>query len=581
MTNLESLSLGYNQLSGSIPAELGSLTNLSLGSNQLSIPTELGSLTNLESLSLGSNQLSGSIPAELGSLTNLTSLWLYGNQLSGGIPTELGSLTNLTSLSLSGNQLSGGIPTELGSLTNLTYLYLHENSLTGCIPRELGGATKLQYLLLHNNSLIGVIPYKGVTVNKGETCYTAYGGNSSDPDGTSVTIGDALERLTALNTNGGFRAYGNELEAKVTLTLTPDQTLYEGGGSNSFTATVTVDDAGLAWAESFKKLDPNRDTTNCPGLTPAPGTCYVDAARWTGKVTATKSGETGAVGVTVTPADRALSISKGQTTPSPNAFTFTLAPAATNMTTDKDETVTFSVSGLGAPGVMDAKAKISAKTVTVRDTPYSPPPSPPPPSTPPPPPPSTPPPPPPPPPPPTPRFSDVADSSMHFDSIAALWARGGTMGCSVEPFLYCPDSFVTRAQMAAFLLRGLVWPSDQPSKFTDVDPASTHATAIGKLYAEGVVSGCTSEPLRFCPDSFVTRAQMATFLVRAFNLVTPKEAIAFADVDPTSTHHASIQALFAAGVTSGCATEPLRFCPDSFVTRAQMATFLVRALAKV
>ena len=62
-----------------------------------------GHLTNLTSLSLGGNDLSGSIPVELGDLTNLTGLSLSNNDLSGAIPVELGDLTNLTGLSLYNN----------------------------------------------------------------------------------------------------------------------------------------------------------------------------------------------------------------------------------------------------------------------------------------------------------------------------------------------------------------------------------------------------------------------------------------------------------------------------------------------
>ncbi|MCY4664284.1 MAG: S-layer homology domain-containing protein, partial [Acidimicrobiaceae bacterium] len=76
----------------------------------------------------------------------------------------------------------------------------------------------------------------------------------------------------------------------------------------------------------------------------------------------------------------------------------------------------------------------------------------------------------------------------------------------------------------------------------------------------------------------VTRAQMATFLVRALDLQPPEEPAGFADVDPAGAHSADIEALAAAGITAGCGTEPLRYCPDSPVTRGQMATFLVRAL---
>ena len=73
-------------------------------------------------LRLANNALSGEIPAELGSLSNLRDLFLDGNALSGEIPPELGSLSNLSSLSLNNNQLSGEIPPELGSLSKLTSL---------------------------------------------------------------------------------------------------------------------------------------------------------------------------------------------------------------------------------------------------------------------------------------------------------------------------------------------------------------------------------------------------------------------------------------------------------------------------
>ena len=163
LSNLMGLDLGSNQLSGTIPAELGSLSNLEwlfLDGNRLSgtIPAELGGLSNLAVLYLSGNELSGTIPVELGSLSNLTWLVLDGNQLSGTIPAELGSLSNLTVLELSGNQLSGTIPTELGGLSNLELLYLWANQLSGTIPAELGGLSSLELLFLSGNQLSGCIP---------------------------------------------------------------------------------------------------------------------------------------------------------------------------------------------------------------------------------------------------------------------------------------------------------------------------------------------------------------------------------------------------------------------------------------
>ena len=88
-------------------------------------------------LELDYNYLAGTIPAELGNLSNLQRLSLSSNQLEGEIPTELGRLANLQSLNLGDNQLVGAIPAELGNITNLRELYFNGNQLTGCVPAGL------------------------------------------------------------------------------------------------------------------------------------------------------------------------------------------------------------------------------------------------------------------------------------------------------------------------------------------------------------------------------------------------------------------------------------------------------------
>ena len=111
------------------------------------IPAQLGNLTNLQDLNLGSNRLSGTIPAELGNVTHLESLMLLSNQLSGPIPTRLGNLTSLTFLALSSNQLSGSIPAELGSLPKLirdltisyNALYTNDSSLMNSLNAKSPG----------------------------------------------------------------------------------------------------------------------------------------------------------------------------------------------------------------------------------------------------------------------------------------------------------------------------------------------------------------------------------------------------------------------------------------------------------
>lgn len=184
LSNLERLDLSENRLTGSIPAELGSLDSLEvldLSNNRLagSIPSELGSLGNLEELEFSFNQLTGSIPPELANLSSLSWLSLYRNQLTGSIPPELGdmdsllelgledlrltsvppelgNLDDLLVLDLSGNNLAG-IPSELGDLANLQFFTLAHNDLTD-IPPELASIDSLRYLLLNDNEITGSIP---------------------------------------------------------------------------------------------------------------------------------------------------------------------------------------------------------------------------------------------------------------------------------------------------------------------------------------------------------------------------------------------------------------------------------------
>ena len=163
LTNLETLNLLWNNLTGSIPSEIGNLVNLNsidLSINQLSgsIPPEIGNLIKVKSVNFGGNELSGSIPSEIGNLVNLNSIEFDGNKLTGSIPPEIGNLVNLKSVILGHNKLSGSIPSEIGNLVHLTHLYLGPNQLTGPIPSEIGNLINLKVLNLRSNQLTGSIP---------------------------------------------------------------------------------------------------------------------------------------------------------------------------------------------------------------------------------------------------------------------------------------------------------------------------------------------------------------------------------------------------------------------------------------
>ena len=176
------------------------------------------------------------------------------------------------------------------------------------------------------------------------------------------------------------------------------------------------------------------------------------------------------------------------------------------------------------------------------------------------------------------RYSDVT-GGVHKPAIDALGGTGLFDGTLCDDGRFCPKDPIKRSTMAVWLIRALADedpPPAQDSRFTDVPAGRWWVDHVELLAQVGITAGCGTEPPRYCPESPVTRAEMATFLTRAFNL-QPGQPAGFADVDEGSSHAAGINAIAVAGITDGCSTEPLRYCPESPVTRAEMATFLSRA----
>ena len=165
-------------------------------------------------------------------------------------------------------------------------------------------------------------------------------------------------------------------------------------------------------------------------------------------------------------------------------------------------------------------------------------------------------------------FTDV-ESSIFEGDIVWLYESEVTTGCSSTTF--CPDEFVTRGQMAAFLDRALALRTTSTDYFTD-DSGTIFEMNINRLAASEITTGCS--PTTFCPDDAVTRGQMAAFLDRA--LALPKTTTDYFTDDSSSIFEKSINRLASSGITTGCSATT--FCPDDVVTRGQMAAFLHRAL---
>ena len=174
-------------------------------------------------------------------------------------------------------------------------------------------------------------------------------------------------------------------------------------------------------------------------------------------------------------------------------------------------------------------------------------------------------------------FCDDETSIFEAD-IERLAAAGITTGCNPPVGnQFCPDGYVTRGQMAKFLVRTLGLTNKGSVDFSD-DNDSVFEADIEKLAAAGITYGCGSKSANtFCPDARVTRGMMAAFLVRALGL-TDRGSIDFSD-DNSSPFEADIEKLATAGITYGCGSaSENRFCPDDYVTRDTMAAFLVRSL---
>eukprot|EP00592_Proboscia_alata_P013399 CAMPEP_0194393674 /NCGR_PEP_ID=MMETSP0174-20130528/123430_1 /TAXON_ID=216777 /ORGANISM="Proboscia alata, Strain PI-D3" /LENGTH=1209 /DNA_ID=CAMNT_0039189385 /DNA_START=85 /DNA_END=3715 /DNA_ORIENTATION=- len=161
--NVNDFRARQNSIGGSIPTEIGFMTNLiSLYFDSMSligtIPRTIKHLEYLEELHVYDNELTGHVPTALGLLAELRDLYMDTNVFTGPIPSDLGLLENLENLGLFRNNLGQSIPTELGSAKELRSMHIFENYLTGPIPSQIGQLTKLEGLLLNDNLLTGTIP---------------------------------------------------------------------------------------------------------------------------------------------------------------------------------------------------------------------------------------------------------------------------------------------------------------------------------------------------------------------------------------------------------------------------------------
>jgi len=182
------------------------------------------------------------------------------------------------------------------------------------------------------------------------------------------------------------------------------------------------------------------------------------------------------------------------------------------------------------------------------------------------------------------EFDDVPMSNPFHDDILTIATAGITGGCNTGTS-FCPANPVSRAEMAVLLLKAKYGADHVPPPpppvpiFPDV-PADAFAAAwIDELATLGITAGCGDGNGNYCPDAPVTRGQMAVFLLKTLidsSYVPPPAVGLFSDVPLDYFAIAWIEGLYNRGITAGCGTNPLQYCPDANVPREQMATFIVR-----
>jgi subtilisin family serine protease len=182
-------------------------------------------------------------------------------------------------------------------------------------------------------------------------------------------------------------------------------------------------------------------------------------------------------------------------------------------------------------------------------------------------------------------FTDSPPSAPLHLFVEQLFKKGVTTGCTTLDLPtgargYCPDQQVTRRDMAVFIVRakGLTELLPAAATFADVPSTMFGFGHVERLYEQGITTGCAVDPLRYCPLDTITRRDMAVFIIRAKGLTqlfppTPT----FADVPSTMFGFGHVERFYEQGITTGCAINPLRYCPLEFVDRKAMAAFLIRA----
>ena len=173
-------------------------------------------------------------------------------------------------------------------------------------------------------------------------------------------------------------------------------------------------------------------------------------------------------------------------------------------------------------------------------------------------------------------FTDVAEGAYYADAVA--WAIQNKVTSGVSATTFAPNASCTRGQMVTFLWKaaGSPEPKSLTTAFTDVKSGAYYEKAVAWAVENKVTTGTSATT--FSPDATVTRGQSVTFLWKANNSPAAASASAFTDVAASAYYASAVNWAVENNVTNGTSTAT--FSPNADCTRAQIVTFLYRAMAK-
>lgn len=170
-------------------------------------------------------------------------------------------------------------------------------------------------------------------------------------------------------------------------------------------------------------------------------------------------------------------------------------------------------------------------------------------------------------------FLDVPQTEYYFNPV--YWAAVNHITNGTDPTHFSPDASCTRAQVVTFLWRSANSPQVSGTiPFADVPSDAYYYDAVRWAVSEGITTG--TDATHFSPDDVCTRAQVVTFLWRFFDEPNVSTARRFADVSEDAYYFRAVSWALRKYITNGTSYDT--FSPDQPCTRAQVVTFLNRAM---